>query len=233
MKKISKLIGMFFSILVILIVMSPILLAEDINVKDNTIINKIDINSSTSKIKYSPKDYDILGPESIALNSKGSCYLLDNSENQVISMNSDEITKLDNISGAKICVDENDNLYVLDVAKGVIAKNDKQENRITQYALSNPRVEGVNDFGVNSEDNVYISFSNENGGKTDFYKLAEGKAIQTKETEGKIASNGVNFKTLLIKDSDLNVGHGCIITIFDAKGNTAEELTIKSEHHLL
>jgi hypothetical protein len=215
-----------------------IALADETNLKsisNNKIVSNLGLSSPELNIKYDQKNDDILGPESFCFKNKGGYYLLDTSENKIVSINSDDKIekeiKLGNIYGTKISSDQNDNVYVLDVAKGIIAKNDSK-NTLTQFSIDASIVDAVIDFGVNSQDNVFITYADDKGGKTKYYRLSDGKATLTGEKEGRIASDGVNYKTILVKDPGFDVGHACTIFLMDVNGNVIKELPIKSNHWL-
>lgn len=236
----STVVVLCFSLLASMTILPPIgtALATETNLNSsssNKIISKLDLTSSKLNIKYVQKDDDILGPESLSLNPKGGYYLLDTSENKIISINAnnemEKEIKLGDISGAKICSDQNENIYTLDIAKGIIARNDSK-NVLSKFYMDKSNLDAVIDFGVNSVGSIFITFADDKGGKTKYYKLSDEKAVLTSEKEGRIAFDGVNYKTILKKDPGFDVGHACSIFLMDKDGNVTKELPIKSNHWL-
>lgn len=192
-----------------------------------------DVGDPTWNLKYTTKNDDLLGPEAIIVKNQGGFYLLDTSGNKVISIEpngsiADEFT-FDDLTVTKISTDSNDNLFVLDAAKGVIQKNDAKKTT-ARFTLKSQDIEPLIDFGCINENTVYFVTADAQGGKTRCYNLNNGKASLVSERVGRIAANGVNYKTVLIKDPGADIGHACKITIFDSSGQTVKDINLKSNH---
>lgn len=173
------------------------------------------------------------GPECFSLKSDGGYYLLDTAKRIILSLDGEDkknhVFTYGNLSVSKIATDINDILFVLDTASGIIGKIDNT-NIIKKYFISNLNTDTLIDFGVRNNGNPFIVIADNNGGKTYEIKLSKNKAELVSVKTGRLSEDGRNYKTTLIKDTGFDIGHSCVITIFNELGDVEKDLTLRSDH---
>lgn len=200
-------------------------------------MNTANIDSTDEYLIYS-RDLGtgyLTGPECFSLKNDGGYYLLDTAKKAVLSFDAEgkknHVFTYAELSVSKIAADKNDILFVIDTASGIIGKIDNF-NTMEKYFINNLNTDTLIDFGVRDNGNPFIVVTDKYGGKTYELKLSKSKAELVSIKNGRLSGDGKNYKTTLIKDKGFNLGHSCIITIFNELGNIEKELELKSDYWL-
>lgn len=203
--------------------------------KKNVGINTINIDSTDEYLIYL-EDLGtgyLTGPECFSLKSDGGYYLLDTAKKIILSFDAvgkkNHVFTYADLSVSKIAADKNDILFIIDTASGIIGKIDKF-NTMEKYFINNLNTDTLIDFGIRNNGNPFIVVTDKNGGKTYEVKLLKNKTELVSVKNGRLSEDGKNYKTTLVKDKGFDIGHSCIITIFNELGNVEKELTLKSDH---
>lgn len=203
--------------------------------KKNMKINPLNINSNTEDLIYL-EDLGtgyLTGPECFSLKSDGGYYVLDTAKKIILSFDGEgkknHVFTYADLSVSKISADKNDILFIIDTASRIIGKIDNFNN-MEKYFINNVNTDALIDFGVKNNGNIFIVLADKKGGKTYELKLFKNKAEFVSVKNGRLSENGKNYKTTLVKDKGFDIGHSCIITIFNELGNVEKELTLKSDH---
>lgn len=199
---------------------------------------EIDATNATSNNEYLIYLQDLgtgylTGPECFSLKDDGGYYLLDTAKKTILSFDAsgkkNHFFTYGDLSVSKITSDKNDILFVIDTANGIIGKIDSLNN-IEKYFIDELNIDTLIDFGVSNNGNPFIVVADENGGKTYEVKLSKNKAEFISVKNGRFSEDGKNYRTTLVKDKGLDLGHSCVITIFDQLGGVERELTLESNH---
>ena len=176
---------------------------------------------------------EMLGPECFCLRSNGGFYLLDTAKSRVISFNAageqEGIYQIpSDLSVAKITAGTGDQLYLLDLSKGIIAT--VEAGKVAKYQIQDLLLDALIDFGVTQSGAPFVSIADEKGGMSYLFTLEGDQAFIVGTKEGRIAGNGKLYKTTLIKDSGCSIGHAGKVSIYDFNGKLENEITIQSDN---
>lgn len=175
----------------------------------------------------------LAGPECFNLKSDGGYYLLDTAKKTILSFdaegNKNNVFTYEGLHIEKIASDANDKLFIIDIANGIIGKI-VDSNTMEKYSIDNINTDTLIDFGVKNNGNPFIVIADNNGGETYELNLSKNKAELVSVKNGRLSDDEKNYKTTLVKDKGFDIGHSCIITIFNELGEVENKLTLKSEH---
>jgi len=202
----------------------------------NEAVSSIKVGSGPEELNYTERSGVLLGPECFSMKSDGGFYLLDTAKNRILSFDSsgkkDDSFKLpDDLSVVKISVGPDDRLYVLDASKGIIGTVESEN--IIRYQISSLMIEPLIDFGITKSNIPYLVLADQEGGQSYLFKLENQSANIIETKKGRLTPEEKIYKTLLIKEKGYEIGHACIMQIYDFNNKLENELLIESENWLV